>query len=106
MQPLWINAPDSPFDGKECNCPVVSDVHKTTATNNSFSFAWTGNSDALNYEVYYVRSADGQISQPELVAAESHQFNNLQQGGYTFYVRAVCIGGPSGFVGIEDVIEF
>ncbi len=105
LQPLYPTAPMpavGAFEG--CGCPAATSLQKTGETATSYSFTWTGNTEATSYEVWYVRDG-GFTSSVVTTTATAHTFNNLLPGQHTFYVRVVCDCGTSGFIGIEDIIE-
>ncbi len=107
LQPLYPIAP-LPANGslEGCSCPTATNLQKTGETTTSYSFTWTGNAEAINYEVWYVRENDAFTSSVVTTTTTAHTFNNLLPGQHTFYVRVVCDCGTSGFIGIEDLIEF
>ncbi len=105
LQPLFFNAPTSSIGAaNDCSCPVVTNLQNTGATANSLSYSWNGSTEAIYYEVWYVRDG-GHTSAVSTATLTSYTFNNLLPGDYIFYVRVVCDGGTSGFIGVEDQIE-
>jgi hypothetical protein len=89
-----------------CNCPSVTNVQKTGEGSGSATFEWSGSPEAVGYKTRYVRKADSFVSDWFYVGGSSYQFTGLSTGLYTFEFAAICNNGESGFVGIDDVIEY
>lgn len=106
LQPLYSDAHLPIIGILDCDCPAATGLRKTGETDDSFSIAWVGNSEATGYEVWYVREGDSFTSSVVTVTTTAHTFNNLLAGQHTFYVRVVCDSGTSSFIGIQDIIDF
>ncbi len=102
LQPFMFT---NPGPGEAVNCPPASNLHKTVATSNSYSIAWSSVGEATQYKVWYVRLADGFVGTAAFTTGKAHTFTSLTPGRYVFYVATVCGSETSGFIGIEDILE-
>lgn len=103
--PSMFGSPAHPSDANACSCPDVSNVHKTGYSLDSVTYSWDGSAGATQYRVNYYRSEDQYASEYFYTNSTSYNFTNLSAGHYTFYFTAICGGGPSGIVGIEDFVQ-
>lgn len=99
----WAFTPSQPVP--VCDCPAVANVQKTGSASGSVSWSWGSSQTANAYEVWYVRRSDGYTSQPVAVTVAHTAFSGLSAGAHTFYFRALCDGGESQLIGVEDIIE-
>jgi hypothetical protein len=88
-----------------CDCPSVTNLHKTGMSSSSFSYAWTGNEAADQYVVWYYRQEGQFTSGYSSTTKTSFTFTDLAPGHYTFYVMAQCGNEGSNYIGIEDHIQ-
>ncbi len=105
LLPLAAGNPSSK-EAATCNCTEVANIQKTVQTSNSLAYAWDASASATEYKVWYTREEDNYTSAYFYTSGTSYNFTNLSAGQYTFYFVAVCGEGSSGWVGIEDVVQY
>ncbi|MCB0520589.1 MAG: hypothetical protein H6577_16140 [Lewinellaceae bacterium] len=106
LQPLFPTSErEMVASDTECNCASATNLQKTGEASGSFSMAWTGHSSSDFYRVWYVRQSDGYTSAPITLSTTAHTFTGLSAGAHNFYVKVICGGESSGFIGLEDLIE-
>lgn len=79
-------------------------VSQTGQTSSSASFDWNAVSEAIGYEVWYVRRQNNYTSPVMGTGDTDITVSGLTWGTYKFYFRAVFENGVSDYVIIDDLI--
>ncbi len=83
-------------------CPEP-DVSVSSQTTGAISFTWDAVTNAVGYNVKYVR--DGSYSSEVFnTTSTSISFTNLTAGTYDFYFQTDCGGSTSGWIITDDII--
>ena len=89
----------------ETTCGVPDNVSVVSTSSGSITFDWDDcASGCQEYEVRYVRLADGFVSSWRSTSSSNNTFSGLASGTYEFHFRTVCGGSVSGFIVIQDNI--